>query len=242
MDFSKINEIYNVKDAQARSDIESIKKNLTSINEKIENLLFGELGGALVGRTYNNYIPGVSTESTSQPPLGYMQGMTTTPTTIIIAVRPAGKYETTSNLVCLMEITKGTSHVTRKQYLTGYHANALAYNPDENELYIACNSTVSDGDTTPNNNIIVLDYTTWAIKQTITPPTAITSSHRVRSVSYDPITKTVMLGDESTCFIMENWKTVSQKIELDMSGTLPVPATTNVQTLKHYNEIGRAHV
>lgn len=235
MDFSKINEIYNVKDAQARSDIKNINNNLKSINEKIENLLFGELGGALVGRTYNNYIPGVSSESTSQPPLGYMQGMTTTPTSIIIAIRPAAEYETTSNLVCLMEITKGTSNVTRKQYLTGYHANALAYNPDENEVYIACNSTVSGGETTPNNNIIVLDYTTWNVKETITPPTAITSSHRVRSVSYDPVSKTVMLGDESTCFIMQNWTTVGQTIELDMTDTLPIPATTNVQTLKHYN-------
>ena len=220
---------YDVKDELARDEI-------TIINEKIENILHGELIGSLCGRTYNNYIPGVSSESSSAPALGYMQGMTTTPATIIIAVRPAGAYEDTSNLVCLLEINKGTSQVTRKKYLTGYHANALAYNPDENELYIAANSSVSgNGETTPNNNIIVLDYTSWNIKQTVVPPTSITNTHRVRSVSYDKVSKTIMLGDESTCFLMSNWQTVAKTIELNMSDTLEIPATTNVQTLKHFN-------
>lgn len=220
---------YDIKDELARDEI-------TIINEKIENILHGELTGSLCGRTFNNYIPGVSTESASAPALGYMQGMTTTPATIIIAVRPAGAYEDTSNLVCLLEINKGTSQITRKKYLTGYHANALAYNPDENELYIAANSSVSGtGETTPNNNVIVLDYTSWNIKQTVVPPTSITNTHRVRSVSYDKVSKTIMLGDESTCFIMSNWQTVAKTIELNMSDTLEIPATTNVQTLKHFN-------
>lgn len=220
---------YDIKDELARDEI-------TIINEKIENILHGELTGSLCGRTYNNYIPGVSSESSSAPALGYMQGMTTTPATIIIAVRPAGAYEDTSNLVCLLEINKGTSQVTRKKYLTGYHANTLAYNPDENELYIAANSSVSgSGETTPNNNIIVLDYTSWNIKQTVVPPTSITNTHRVRSVSYDKVSKTIMLGDESTCFLMSNWQTVAKTIELNMSDTLEIPATTNVQTLKHFN-------
>lgn len=220
---------YDIKDELARDEI-------TIINEKIENILHGELTGSLCGRTYNNYIPGVSSESSSAPALGYMQGMTTTPATIIIAVRPAGAYEDTSNLVCLLEINKGTSQVTRKKYLTGYHANALAYNPDENELYITANSSVSGtGETTPNNNIIVLDYTNWNIKQTVVPPTSITNTHRVRSVSYDKVSKTIMLGDESTCFLMSNWQTVAKTIELNMSDTLEIPATTNVQTLKHFN-------
>lgn len=220
---------YDIKDELARDDI-------TIINEKIENILHGELTGSLCGRTFNNYIPGVSSESSSAPALGYMQGMTTTPATIIIAVRPAGAYEDTSNLICLLEINKGTSQITRKKYLTGYHANALAYNTDENELYIAANSSVSGtGETTPNNNIIVLDYTTWNIKQTVVPPTSITNTHRVRSVSYDKVSKTIMLGDESTCFIMSNWQTVAKTIELNMSDTLEIPATTNVQTLKHFN-------
>lgn len=220
---------YDIKDELARDEI-------TIINEKIENILHGELTGSLCGRTFNNYIPGVSSESSSAPALGYMQGMTTTPATIIIAVRPVGAYEDTSNLVCLLEINKGTSQVTRKKYLTGYHANAIAYNPDENELYIAANSSVSGtGETTPNNNIIVLDYTSWNIKQTVVPPTSITNTHRVRSVSYDKVSKTIMLGDESTCFLMSNWQTVAKTIELNMSDTLEIPATTNVQTLKHFN-------
>lgn len=220
---------YDIKDELARDEI-------TIINEKIENILHGELTGSLCGRTYNNYIPGVSSESSSAPALGYMQGMTTTSATIIIAVRPAGAYEDTSNLVCLLEINKGTSQITRKKYLTGYHANALAYNPDENELYIAANSSVNgSGGTTPNNNIIVLDYTSWNIKQTVVPPTSITNTHRVRSVSYDKASKTIMLGDESTCFLMSNWQTVAKTIELNMSDTIEIPATTNVQTLKHFN-------
>ena len=49
---------YDIKDELARDEI-------TIINEKIENILHGELTGSLCGRTFNNYIPGVSSESSS---------------------------------------------------------------------------------------------------------------------------------------------------------------------------------
>lgn len=216
---------YEIVDAAARDSIQNLK------NELGENMR-GELVSCLDARTFADYIPGVTQGDLLNMPTGYMQGMTVTATSYIFACKGADEFQD-NDYVKLLEIQKGTSQVLRTAQIVGYHANALAYNAEAQEIYIACNSSASEGGTIPNNNILIVDYVTLTVKDTITPPTEITTQNRVRSVSYDNTTKTIMLGDESTVYFMTDWETVDRKLELDMTDTLAIPATTNVQTLKH---------
>lgn len=223
-DFTTLNG-YSVKDAQARVLI-------NELTNEINSKLYGELTSSLLARSFANYIPQVTGGDLSNLPLGYMQGFCTTDSTILYAVKGADSFANNDNIV-LCEIQKGTSNVTRKVNIQGFHANALAFNKSKNEVYIACNSSVSGSGTIPNNNILILDYTTLSIKEVKTPPAEITQSNRVRSVSYDNVTNTLMLGDEYTVFFMTDWDTVAKKVTLNMADTLERPTTTNIQTLKH---------
>lgn len=230
--FGELNDKVNTNTA----NITNIQNTLNALVSEVSNHPYGKLDSALCVRQFFNYIPDVTSESELSPAWGYSQGMTTTDNTVIFAVLPAGTYASTSNLTKLIEIEKGTSNVLREVVLTLYHANALAFNKRDNEIYVACNSTVINGSTVPNNNIIVLDYDTFNIKRTVVPPSEITATNRVRSVSYDNSNNTLMLGDETTCFFMENFETVKSKLELNMTGTLARTSTTNIQTIKHYAE------
>ena len=212
---------YDIKDAVARDEITKI--------------LASKLTGGLVYRTYNEYINGITPDTSANPVWTFLQGITLTPSgTIIYSVTPQYS-QLQSNKVLLCEVNLSTRTLIRTAILPLAHSNALAFNNETNEIYSACSSSYSGGTQVANNTIYVIDYSTFSIKRAITPPTEITATNRVRSVSYDNKNKVLAYGDKYDIWLMENENTVAKHIICDMSDTLSPYISDNFQTIKYWD-------
>lgn len=212
--------------AELKTQMETFASEFEELKKEVLQLPDGSITAALDARTFNNYIPNLS----DTPAKGYLQGMCVTDTSYIIAILPVVN---TVNYGWLVEIAKGTSSIIKEKYLQIYHANALAYNKEAGEVYIACNSSVAGDSTVPNNNVIIVDYASFNIKDTKTLPTQITASNRVRSVSYDNEKKTLLVGDVNKCwFLSADWSTVEKEISLQTADCAPNDVSTT-QAIKH---------
>ena len=212
---------YDIKDAVARDEITKI--------------LASKLTGGLVYRTYNEYINGITPDTSANPVWTFLQGLTLTPSgTIIYSVTPQYS-QLQSNKVLLCEVNLSTRTLIRTAILPLAHSNALAFNNETNEIYSACSSSYSGGTQVANNTIYVIDYSTFSIKRAITPPTEITATNRVRSVSYDNKNKVLAYGDKYDIWLMENENTVAKHIICDMSDTLSPYISDNFQSIKYWD-------
>ena len=184
---------------------------LENIINKVLNATNGTLICSIDYRDCTEFIDGITNEST--PIKGYIQGFTTTPTSYIIARQTGGNFEDKSNMIYLEEISKSTKETLKSAYLELYHANSLAYNDSTKEIYVATNSYRDENfNLLPKNEIIVVDYNTFTITDTITPPTEITSNNRVRSVSYDNKNNVLAFADTTDIWIMSDFETIEKHI------------------------------
>lgn len=226
---------YLVKDKEARDSIETTNKEI----EKVEN--YKNLVCNIAYRDCSEFINGITDET--NPIEGYIQGITTTNNTIIIAMQTGGSYDRKSNMVYLKEISKETGETIRSAFLELFHANSLAYNESKGEIYVATNSYIDENFVSqPMNDIIIVDYDTFTIKEIITPPSEITNNNHVRSVSYDNKNGVLALADVTDVWIMSDWGTVEKHIVLDMNYTAPITNpiqnhTTNQNTVVYDNKI-----
>ena len=194
---------------------------LDNLLKNILNFVDGSLVLNIDYRDGNDFIKNVTNESLL--PKGGLQGFTTTENSYIVArkvEKSIDDYDDT--MVYLQEISKSTKSIIKESYLQLYHANSIAYNKDDKEIYItATNYTDSSNVYHEINDIIVVDYDTFTIKNIITPPTEITNSNRIRSVSYDNKNKVLALADEFDVFIMNDFTSVKNHIVLDTDFTAP---------------------
>ena len=199
----------------------SITEQLALLNkEKETNNFDNTLVCNIAYRNCSEYVQG-DTDETS-PVEGYLQGFTTTPTTYLLAYQMGGSYENKSNMVYLREVSKSNGTILRTAYLELFHANSLAFNEKTKEIYVAACSYRDDNYTLRNkNDILVVDYDTFTIKDIIAPPSEITAKNRVRSVSYDNKNKVLAFADTKDVWIMKSWGTIDKHIVLDLSYTAP---------------------
>lgn len=214
---------------------------LENIINKVLNATNGTLVCSIDYRDCTEFIDGVTNEST--PIKGYIQGFTTTPTSYIIARQTGGNFEDKSNMIYLEEISKSTKETLKSAYLELFHANSLAYNDTTKEIYVATNSYRDENfELLPKNEIIIVDYNTFTITDTITPPSEITSNNRVRSVSYDNKNNVLALADTTDIWIMTDFETIENHITLNTNYTAPYtnPVNnyiTNQNTVVYDNKI-----
>ena len=180
----------------------------------------------------SEYIEGVTSESSSNPVMGYFQGMCTTDTSIIYAVQGNGAYENLLNDCYLIEVSKSNGSVIKQAFLELYHANSIAYNEADSELYIVANTEIVDNDPVASGKVIIVDYDTFTIKDTITLPASITSSDSVMSVSY--VNDKIYIGGSNKVYVMSDWSTVESTITLDTS--LVAPSTNPYTNKGHIQE------
>lgn len=189
---------------------------LEIILSKILNKTNSLLNFSLEYRNASEWINGLTDETT--PIKGYVQGMTTTPTSIIIAYMCGGN-NSHNNMIYLEEISKSTKQILKSAYLQLYHANSLAYNDIEKEIYVTAHHRYDNNDNTIiMNDIIIVDYNTFTIKNTVIP----NITGHARSVSYDNKNNVLAIGDKTDLWIMENWNTVKRHITLNMNNTCPL--------------------
>lgn len=214
---------------------------LENILNQVLNATNGTLICSIDYRDCDEFINGITNEST--PIKGYIQGFTTTPTTYIIARQTGGNYEDQSNMIYLEEISKSTKETLKSAYLELFHANSLAYNENTQEIYVATNSYRDENyELQYKNEIIIVDYETFTIKETITPPVEITNNNRVRSVSYDNKNNILALADSTDVWIMKDFETIEKHIILNTNYTAPYinPVNnyiTNQNTVVYDNKI-----
>ena len=184
-------------------------------------------------RDCTEFINGVVDESS--PIKGYLQGFTTTPTSYIVAIQTGGNYENKTNMIYLEEISKSTKQILKSAYLELFHANAIAYNHQNKEIYVATlYKRNADNTTTDTNNIIIVDYNNFTIKETISLPTEITNVSRISSVSYDNKNNVLAISDDTNVYIMENWNTILRHIQLNYNYTAPnINPITNTFTTQN---------
>ena len=186
----------------------------------------GKLLLNLVHRDCSSFVTGITDESSEDSVKGYIQGMTTTPTSIIYAVNPGGtEHMDKSNYSWLIEVSKSTNEIIRERFLNIYHGNCLAYNDEEEEIYVACVSQVNEAGTGQEaiNKILVLDYRTLETKETITPPEEVlaTGDH-IMSVSYDNDNKILGIGGLRYFWILSDWETIEKTITISYDKTAPL--------------------
>ena len=185
----------------------------------------GTLYCNLVHRDSSEFVRNITPESAESPVKGYIQGMVTTPTSILYAVVPGGSYATISDYSYLVEVSKATNQVIRERFLNIYHANCLAYNDEDEEVYVACVSKTNQEGTgqVAINQILVLDYRTLETTQVIIPPQEILDSNdHIMSVSYDNKNHVLGIGGLYHFWILSDWETVEKTITLDLSNTAPM--------------------
>ena len=213
-------EINNKLDEMAQDGtLENLLSNLFVKNN-------GTLVASLFYRDCTDFINGITEESQQAPIKGFFQGMTTTPSSIIFAIQPAGSYENKLNYVYLVEISKSTKNVLRESYLELYHANSLAYNDTLKEIYVACNSYINENEQSVNfNRIITVDYTTFTIKDTPTLSNDIIDNlngEHLMGVSYDNKNDILAVSSKTKLFILDDFETVSEIITLNYNNTAPI--------------------
>ena len=185
----------------------------------------GTLYMNLVHRDSSEFVKNITTESAESPVKGYIQGMTTTPTSILYSVVPGGSYSNKSDYAYLIEVSKATNQVIRERFLNIYHGNCLAYNDEDKEVYVACVSKTNQEGTgqVAINQILVLDYRTLETTQVITPPQEVLDSgDHIMSVSYDNKNHVLGIGGLYHFWILSDWETVEKTITLDLSNTAPM--------------------
>lgn len=189
---------------------------LENIIGNIFNKTNGELTFNTVFKNTSENIVGVTNQEI--PITGYVQGMCTTPNSYIVAYQTGGALHDKTNMIFLTEISKETNTVIRQAYLELFHANSLAYNHNTNEIYVATTSYFdSEYVRHDKNDIIIVDYATFTIKETVTPSADITNVNRVRSVSYDNEKNKLYLGDVKDVYEMYDFSTVKNHIVLNDS-------------------------
>ena len=210
---------------------------LEGLIKGILSVCSGDLTCNIEYRDGNNFIKGVTNETT--PLKGYMQGFTTTPNSYIICRKVESSMENADDtMVFLQEISKSTKQLIREAYLKLYHANSIAYNDEDKELYVASTNYTDEGGLHYINDIIVVDYNTFTIKDII-EPTEVTATNRIRSVSYDNKNKVLAYADEFDVFIMEDLTTIKDHIILDTTNSAPnqnpINNTQTIQNIVVYN-------
>ena len=198
---------------------------LENIIGNILNKTSGELTFNTIYKNVSEYINGISNDEI--PMTGYVQGMCTTDNTIIIAYQTGGALHDKTNMIFLTEIDKETKTILKQRYLELFHANSLAYNKKDSEIYVATTSYFDEEFVShPKNDIIVLDYNTFDIKETIQPSTEITNTNRVRSVAYDNVTNKLYLGDVKDIWEMIDFTNIKTHIELEEDMVNPLTNNT----------------
>lgn len=199
---------------------------LENIINKVLNATNGTLICNIFNRDCTDWVNGVSEETENAPVKGYFQGMTTTPSSIIYTVQAGGNYENKLNNVYLVEISKSTGTVLKEAFLELYHANSIAYNDTDKEIYVACNSYVNDNDEIIDfNKILIVDYNTFTIKGEATISEDVIdnleNSH-IMSVSYDNKNNVLGIGSQNKFFIMDDFETVNRIININYNNTAPL--------------------
>ena len=198
---------------------------LQNIISDILNATNGTLICNIVYRDCTDYINGVTVESEQSPDKGWLQGMITTPSSIIYALQPGGAYDRQLNNAYLIEVSKSTGNVLKEAYLPIYHANSLAYNDTLKEIYVAYEHEITENGNVANNKIGVIDYNTFTIKDEITLPNDVLDNldnDHIMSVSYDNKNNVLGVGSNNKFFILSDWETVENTITIDYSHTAPL--------------------
>lgn len=189
----------------------------------------GTLVLSLAYRDANMYIQGVTSESESNPVKGYFQGMTTTPTSIVYVVQANGVYENKSNYAYLVEVSKSNGDILKEAYLPIYHGNSIAYNKEESELYITTVVKYEDNETLEDNRVVIVDYDTFTVKETVDLPAEVTG---VLSVSYD--NGKTYIGCKDKVYQIEDWTTIVKTINIEENAPEinPYNNSTRLQEIK----------
>ena len=203
---------YYLKDEVARNNVEEVKK---LVDKKSSSLICN-----IEYRDSNEYLEGITTGNIK----GFIQGFTTTPTSYILAIREGTDINTDTNMVYLEEISKSTGETLKTVFLELGHANSIAYNQKDSEVYVAIHSHKENGETIPTNDIAIIDYDTFTIKSVVTPPNSI---ERVSSISYDNKNNVLAIGTPFNIYIMENLYTINSNIVIDNSDIPENPNPSN---------------
>lgn len=239
--YNYVNNLDLQEEVNNRLDEMAEDGSLENIINKVLNATNGTLICSIDYRDCTDFIDGITNEST--PIKGYIQGFTTTPTSYIIARQTGGNFEDKSNMIYLEEISKSTKETLKSAYLELFHANSLAYNDTTKEIYVATNSYRDENfELLPKNEIIIVDYNTFTITDTITPPAEITNNNHVRSVSYDNKKGVLALADTTDVWIMSDFEIIEEHITLNTNYTAPYinPVNdyiTNQNTIVYDNKI-----
>lgn len=132
-----------------------------------------------------------------------------------------GSHNYVNNNAKIQVIDITTGEIVKETVGNFGHANDLAYNKEDNLLYIAGCSTYTEGGTlVENNRLFVLDYSNLSILNTIE------FDFNIAGVSYDKITKKLYVNFHSVVY------------EIDKTN-YTVINTINLQTTELYNSVGQ---
>lgn len=200
-------EINNKLDAMAEDG------SLTSLLSKVINAK--PLAGHTFYRDCSEWVDGVTSESTNSPIKGYVNGITTTPSSLIMAVTAGGSYAGTLNKAYLIEVSKSTKETLKEAFIEINHANAIAYNAEDGIIYVASNTKVVDGDTVQWNKIVRVDYETFDVIDEIEISSDITTAY-ISGVSYDNKNNVLAISTPHHVYVMNKELTeVIEDIELN---------------------------
>lgn len=188
-------EINNKLDAMAEDG------SLTSLLSKVINPK--SLTGHTFYRDCSEWIDGVTEETSENPIKGYLGGITTTPSSLIMAINAGGSYANITNNAYLVEVSKDTKATLKEAFIEINHANAIAYNAKDGIIYVASNTKYVDGETVQWNKIVRVDYETFNVIDEIEIPESITSAY-ISGVSYDNKNDVLAISTPHRVYVMNS--------------------------------------
>lgn len=217
------------KEINNKLDEMALNGTLTNIlnNQNIKNSLVC----SVEYRDVEEYIDGVTNNEFNK---GYLQGFTTTNNSYILCIRENTNINPTTNTVLIQEISKSTKQLIREQLLNLGHANSIAYNEDNNKLYVAVSSYFVNDVLTADNRIIEIDYSTLNITNEFN------FEESVKSVSYDKISKNYLIGSGINYYLTKDLINLDKEITLNISNSAPnendvLNRTTTIQNAIIFN-------
>lgn len=201
----------------------------------ITNVIKKQTGSLICSVAYRDcqeYINGITDES-GNGITGYIQGITTTENTIIFALQNGGSKQNNTNMILLKEVNKNTGSTIRESWLELGHANSIAYNDKDKEIYVAPLFFRNNVELEYTKEIIIIDYDTFTIKDTITPNI---DTDRINGISYDNKNDVLALSTINTVFIMNDFDSVNKVVNINNSTNI-LYNSYDVQYLYYYDNL-----
>lgn len=166
---------YDVKDSEARNEIQNLK------NDLLKKLDSFELDGHRLGRRIELTHRYDNTPSSSYLPFQMQGNCYTNNNTACYCLLDQKRFLDTKCTLVKINLND-MSILKTAQIENSLHANWLSFNPDTNELYLTKNKD-------RNYDIIIIDFETFNIKRTISLNNIIDDGYNIGGFTYDPISK-----------------------------------------------------